>query len=425
MKLIDLILENEVFFNLLSEQARLDVLKSKFVDSKIMNQKTFDKIAGTDPTPNNTYTQWLLNQYVKTVVKPYTGQQGRGASPERRRAESVFMEDLPNTKDSLRIFNVHKRKFPKKDINQYSVPEFNADALDVEQKLSDSEKSVAQGEHKFSADEKKYPELQIGKVDGFTVWKLPQGRADLEQVAIDLSGYNKEPKDTNWCTGYGSFRGYNNKDPLYIFIGKGRKYQFHLHGNEFKNERNLDMTEGPRREAFLKFIEDYEGRVVKNKDISGYKIGDYDTSEGKLPIYKIGKDKYYTKIKGDEIFYNTDDGLLKTKNGRSITESHVIFTHPYMDFLKEVYRRMKEEGNAKKFRGIYRLLLDLDVPEKGPGEWWVIPGSLPLNDSELTKLPEGLHIKGDLDIEGSQIKKLPERIKVDGDIIGVDKSKVA
>jgi hypothetical protein len=212
---------------------------------------------------------------------------------------------------------------------------------------------------------------------------------------------------------------------LYIFIGKGTKYQFHFSDNQFKNRVDGDMQDGELKDSFLKFLEDYEGRVTSKKDISSYKIGDYDTPQGKLPIFKVGRDKYYTNINGEEVFYNPDDGLLKTKNGKTISSSGVIFTHPYMDFLKEIYRRLKEEGNTKGFRGIYRLLLDLDVPEKGPGEWWTVPGSLDLSDSQLTKLPEGLHIKGDLELEGSGIKALPERIKVDGEITGLDKNKAA
>jgi len=422
MKLLDLILENQILFNLLSEDGRLGVLKTKFVDSGLIKQNLFDEIVDADPTRNKTYTQWLLNQYVKQVIKPFKdgSSQGVRRSPEQSRAERVFIEDLEGTKDSLIIFDAHKKKFPKADINQYSISEFNADALDVEQKLSDREKSIAQGQHKFSADEEKYPELQIGKVDGFTVWKFPQGRDDLESAAVDLSGFTKTPKDTNWCTGFRSFKGYNRKDPLYIFIGKGRKYQFHYGDNEFKNEKNLDMSEGPRKDAFLKFIEDHEGRVTSKTDLTRYMAGGYDTPDGRLPIYKIGKNRYYGSRGNEQFFYDPDTGLLKTQTGKTINDPGIIFTHPYMDFLKEVYRRLKEEGDTKGFRGIYRLLLGLDVPEKGPGEWWSIPGGLDLSGSELTELPDALHIGGDLDLTDSKIKKLPARIKVDGEVIGLD-----
>lgn len=415
MKLLDLILENEVYFNLLSEQGRLDVLKSKFVDSKIMNQGVFDRIVEADPTPNKTYTQWLLNQYVKEVVKPY--EKKDKYTSDHLRASRIFMEDLDGIREALSVFDRFKRKFAEKDINKYTVSSFKKAALDIADTLSDDEKQG--GEHKFSADEKKFPEYKIGEVSGFTVWKLPQGNDDAEEAACELG------KDTSWCTRSGAFKTYNRKDPLYIFIGKGTKYQFHFSDNQFKNRVDGDMQDGELKDSFLKFLEDYEGRVTSKKDISSYKIGDYDTPQGKLPIFKVGRDKYYTNINGEEVFYNPDDGLLKTKNGKTISSSGVIFTHPYMDFLKEIYRRLKEEGNTKGFRGIYRLLLDLDVPEKGPGEWWTVPGSLDLSDSQLTKLPEGLHIKGNLELEGSGIKALPERIKVDGEITGLDKNKAA
>jgi len=412
MKLLDLILENQSLFNLLSENGRIEVLRSKFVDSKLIDEKTFEKIVNVDPTRNKTYVQWLLNQYVKEVVKPNKDQKNRSqlAGASRR-----FLEDMTAVTDFLTIFNVHKAKFPKKDINQYTVSEFIADGLAVDQKLSDSEKSIAKGEHKYSADEKKYPELQIGKVAGYTVWKFPQGRPDLNDAAVDLSGYNETPRHTNWCTGYGAFKDYSSRDPLYIFIGNGRKYQFHFQGNEFKNESNLKMSEGPLKDAFLKFLEDREGRVPRGKDIRQNKIGEYDTPNGKLPLYKVGENRYYTSIDNREVFYNPEDGLLKSKEGMTISRPTFIFSHPYMDFLKEVYKQLKQKGDVKRFRGIYRLLLGLDVPQ-APESGWVVPRDLTLAGTQLTEIPEDLHIKGNFNLDGSPIVKLPSRLRVDGDL---------
>lgn len=417
MKLVDFILRTESVFNLLSEEGKIDFLKTQFVDSGTMRKEIFDEIVGADPSKNNKYSTWLLNQYAKAVIKPFKKVQpdrpGR-MGPEQLRAHKVFFEDLPGVGESLVIFDRHKNKFPKKDINQYTISELVQDALDVEDKLTDIEKSIAAGEHRYSADEKKYPEYKIGRVAGYTVWKIPQNRADLEPVACVLG------QDTKWCTKDGHFLGYSKQDPLYIFIGKGTKYQFHYADNQFMNRGNTQMPEGELKDTFLKFIEDYEGRVSRGKDISGYKIGDYSTSEGDLPIYKIGKNKYYTTIQNQDIFYDPDTGLLKTKSGKTISDPGIIFTPPYTDFLKEIYRRLKEGGDTKGFRGIYRLLLGLDVPQKGPDEWWTINGDLNLSGSKLGKLPEGLHIKGDLDLKGSDIKQLPERIKVDGDVTGLD-----
>lgn len=417
MNLLDLILENQVLFNLLSEEGRVDVLKSKFVDSKIMEERTFNQILEADPTANKSYSQWILNQYVKEVVKPFSKSEkdtDSRPSQEAHRARRVFMEDLEGLREALLLFDKYKKKFPEKDINKYSITQLMKDSLDVSDSLSDAEKSVVSGQHRFAADESKFPEYKIGEVSGFTVWKLPEGNDKAETAACELG------KDTSWCTRQGSFKTYSKKDPLYVFIGRGTKYQFHFSDNQFMNRANMQMPEGPLKDSFLEFLEKYEGRVTREKSLDQYKVGEYDTPSGKLNIYKVGKDKYYTKIAGREIFYNPDTGLLKTKDGKTISDPGVILTHPYMDFLEEIYRRLKEEGDTKGFRGVYRLLLNLDVPDKGPDHWWTIPGSLDLRGSELTELPEGLHIQGDLLLDDSSIKKLPKRIKVDGEIEGLE-----
>jgi len=410
LNLIDLILENQALFSLLSEEGRESVLRSKFIDSKLVNDYVFNKILDTDPTRNKTYSQWLLNQYVKTVVKPFPELKPGQFNPEKGTAQRVFLEDLNGIEEALLVFDRFKKRFSEKDINKYTIPKFKKVALEVQDTLSDIEKS-ASGEHRFSADEAKFPEYKIGTVDGYTVWKLPQKNDQAEEAACELG------KNTSWCTRNGAFKTYNRKDPLYIFIGKGTKYQFHFSDNQFMNRVDSPMPEGPLKDSFLKFLEDHEGRVKGSRDISQYKIGEYDSPEGKLPIYKVGQDKYYTKIGGKEVFYNPDDKLLKTKEGKTISDPGVIFTHPYMDFLKEVYRRFKESGDTKKFHNIYRLLLNLDVPQKGLDEWFIL-NSLNLQGSDLTQLPNSLHILGDLDLTDSKIEKLPSKLKVDGNIIG-------
>ena len=198
MKLIDLILENQAFFNLLSEEGRESVLKTKFVDSEIMDESTFERILDADPTRNKTYSQWLLNQYVKQVVKPFANR--RGFNSEQARARNIFMEDLASIGEALLTFDRYKRKFSEKDINKYTIPELEKAALAVSDTLSDTEKS-APGEHRFSADEKRFPQYKIGTVNGYTVWKLPQRDDAAEQAACELG------QNTSWCTRNGSFTG--------------------------------------------------------------------------------------------------------------------------------------------------------------------------------------------------------------------------
>ena len=411
MKLVDLFVQNSDLFQLLSENARVDFLRNKYVEGedRIIIADVFNRLVDADPTSNKKYLTWIINQYIKNVAKVIGRDKLKKLDNQYWRAVNTFTEDLPTLESSLSLFDRYKNKYPKKDINQYSIPELNAATVEVEDKLTDDEKA-APGEHRFSADESKFPEYKIGKVEGFTVWKMPQKDNAAEGAACELG------QNTSWCTRNGAFKTYNRRDPLYIFIGRGTKYQFHFSDNQFKDRVDGDMKNGPLKDAFLKFLEDYEGRVQGTKDISSYKVGEYDSPKGKLPLYKIGKDKYYTSIDGQEVFYNPDQKLLKTKQGQTISNPATIFSHPYMDFLKEVYRRYKADGDIRKFHSIYRLLLDLDVPQRGLDEWWVL-NDLNLEGAKLDKLPEGLHIKGDLNITGSNIKELPKRIKVDGKII--------
>lgn len=404
MKLIDTILENARLFNALLLEDRISVLKTKFVDTHLVHESVFNKIVEADPTRNKEYVQWLLNRYVKDVIRSnYVT-----LIPGLRR---VFLEDLDSVSEALSVFHAHKKKFEKRDINQYTIPELRDKALQVSNSLSDAERAAVEGDHRYIADMTKFPEYKIGEVAGFTVWKLPQKDEEAEAAACELG------KETSWCTRNGAFKTYNRKDPLYIFIGKGKKYQFHFSENQFKNSSDMDMKEGPLKDAFLDFLEKHEGRVTAKKGIEQYKVGEFQSSAGTSPIYKVGRDKYYTSIRENVVFYNPDDGLLKTKSGVTISDPSVIFSGPYMDFLKEVYRLLKEEGSTKGFRGIYRLLLGLDVPDKGPDHWWTVPGNLDLAGSELEELPEGLHIQGDLVISDSKIKELPKRLKVDGEVI--------
>ena len=219
-KLTDILLEN---WNLLSENDRESALLAKYVDNDLMDRSAFDRIWKADPTSNNAYTQWLLNQFIKNVGKKPKDRLG-SERQEYIRKNRIFFEDLDTVSESLNVFHRLKNRYPKRDINQYSTSDLVADTIEVQDKADAKDKEKLQrspGDMRFSGDANKYPELQIGKVKGFTVWKIPQVAIGSEQfekmanVAADLG------QDTSWCTRTGCsgyFRNYSGKDPLFIFI---------------------------------------------------------------------------------------------------------------------------------------------------------------------------------------------------------------
>ena len=74
-------------------------------------------------------------------------------------------------------------------------------------------------------------------MDGFAVYKIPQGSDDLYNVSCELGS------GTEWCTATGKtsshFDRHISQGSLYIFDnGKGEKYQFHYENNEFMDKNN-------------------------------------------------------------------------------------------------------------------------------------------------------------------------------------------
>ena len=374
------------------EENRIEVLKQKFVDPEKVTQREFDRIVDADPTPNKAYTQWILTKFVKDIK-----------SKDDQAALKLFFEDLYKIKDGLELFNRLKRRFTKQDINQYSLEEFAKEAFELSQTLNTQE--LEKGKEKTE----KYSELKLGNVDGFTVYKLPQGRQDLKPVACELGS------GTNWCTADSRsnyYNTYNRKDPLFIFIKGGEKYQYHQQSGQFmdKQDRSVDPN-SPLIQNFLAFLEKAAGRVHKGTDIAQYKIGSFESEDGPTSLYKVGH-VYYAELQNRLIGYDLDTHRFKTKDGNSIELKNTL-TSRYIPFIKEVYKQMKANGE-KGFPSLYRLLLNLDVP---PREWYEIPEGLNLSGTDLNELPEGLWIHGDLNLSGSNITQLPKRIKVDGEII--------
>ena len=86
----------------------------------------------------------------------------------------------------------------------------------------------------------KYSKFKIGEVDGFVIYKIPQGSEDLYNVSCELGS------GTEWCTATGKtdnyFNQYIKQGPLYIFDnGKGEKYQFHYESGQFMNKNDASI----------------------------------------------------------------------------------------------------------------------------------------------------------------------------------------
>ena len=413
-------------------------LKNLFLKNNKLSEQEFETLYEADPTQSKKYAPWLMTKFYKDYKEPALVKNTKSdgpvpnepdkpnkskvekLTPEGRQKIKTLFEDLPKATEYLELFNRIGAKFPKRDIQQYSIEEFIEDGFKVKEELTTFELEKGKTD--------RYPELIIGTVDGFTVYKLPQNRPDLFPVNGDLAG------GANWCTTFrqSTFDHYNRRDAIYVFLKKGsaEKYQHDQYSGQWKDRANQNIDSAKLKKDFQQFLGDTDGRIYdadQLKNLKKYEIGKFNSQGQEYPMYKIGN-KYYTIIKDSKtkqeeaIYYDPDIKRFKDSAGRTKTFD-LLMKYPYLDFLKAIYAQLKKEGNVKTFNNVLRLLLNLDVPPKQPGEWYKIGdqgGGIDVANSDLTELPENLWIQGNLDLEGSKITKLPKRLKVDGDIITVD-----
>lgn len=396
---------SKLLYELLVENKEAQLYKN-FVKTKKLSEEEFNNIIEADPTNIKKYSEWLMNKYYKDFKKPNMDEEGKIA-PSKRREVKRFFEDLPATTENLELFSRIGARFPKKNIQDYTFDEFQNAAAEVKEKFGEVE--LSKGKEAAA----KYPELVIGTVDGYTVYKLPQARPDLEPIACDLA------QGMGLCTTSGSFKSYNRNDAIYIFKKGDKRFQHDQYSKQWMGSGNRPMStyEPELLAKFKEFLGDVEGRLYdanQLQNLSKYKKGEIDSPSGKLPIYEIGN-KIYTIIDKKAIYYDPDIKKFKDVEGKNL-RIDLLFKEPYMSFTKEVYNFLKEKGNTKVFPGIYRLLLNLDVPDKAPGQYWVIPDGLNISDTDISELPEDLHVQGDLDISNTKITELPKNLKVDGEL---------
>jgi hypothetical protein len=394
-------------------------------DPNKISDKEFKALLDIDETPNGTYLNWIIPRYAKLD------------RTERKR----FFEDGHNEEVKLLLpfFDRFKQKIKKLNIDG-----FQAD-INLYKTLRDFENVVSVAKSKIEGEGEQInagpeklrgafiaPITVLGQTpSGFVVYKVPQtckGDEACYKKYLDITGCgdqtqnfssNRETEPTpkagyrvTWCTrNTGQFNSYLNNGPYYVFKNWNtrRQYQLHYESGQLKDESDAEIRSynSSLQKEFLQFLLDKTGTIPPSSfsfdlDLSKFKYG--ETEDG-LPLYKVA-DRIYIDTgttKNILYYYDTDTNKLKTADGQAASIKKVV-TKPYMGLVKIAYK----EG--AKLPALYRILLNLDVPDKTI----TIPTSLNLSGSDITELPENLIIDGDLDLSNSKIEKLPNTLQVKG-----------
>jgi len=86
--------------------------------------------------------------------------------------------------------------------------------------------------------------------------------------------------------------------------------------------------------------------------------------------------------------------------------------------LKYVYTTL-DSKEKRKFPGIYRILLNLDLE----GETLPTIPSLDVSNTDISSLPDGLTVSGNVDLTNTKITKLPKNFKVGGEFTDINGKK--
>ncbi len=207
----------------------------------------FDTIVKSDPTAKvstsgevekcGIYSQWMLNQYVKSGAK------------------SRFGEDLYKIVNLLKVYDRLKGRLPADQRNIMNL------------KTVDDLKSVVTAIQPFSSEgEDSTGSGQVEKVLDTESWVMLIPKT---QAAAIFYG-----KDTDWCTateseGYNRFDYYSKQGPLFIAISKQDakdRYQFHV-----ESEQYMDPSDNP-----------VDGDFFKDHPELGKAIVDYRKKHGQV-----------------------------------------------------------------------------------------------------------------------------------------------
>jgi hypothetical protein len=216
--------EGRIHMNL--NEVSIDMLRNQFVDTGRIKQKTFDDILDAT-NKDSSFATWLTSK-----VAPSKG----------NRFPNIKVEDIFKYKKYFDVFKRNKRKYPYKDINQYKDNQSDiAQFIKISTEIASEEEKDISNKSGVSKSEK-YQSLKMGEVDGFEIYKFPQGKKDLYKANCDLGS------GTEWCTATGNtsnwFNDYIGKGPIYVIINKSNpkeKYQFQYESGQYMDKDDVDI----------------------------------------------------------------------------------------------------------------------------------------------------------------------------------------
>ena len=208
-------------------EVAIDTLKTQFVDTGRIKDTTFQSIL--DASQNDSaFATWLTSR----------------VAGSRKSRPIIKIEDIPKYKNYLSVFKRNKNKYPLKDINMIKDQNTLNDFIKVSRDISDAEGEDISSQTGVSKADK-YAQLKMGEVDGYEIFKFPQGSEDLYGASCELGS------GTAWCTATGQtdswFKQYINDGPIYIIINKSDskdKYQFSFETHSFMDRNDLDIFNG-------------------------------------------------------------------------------------------------------------------------------------------------------------------------------------
>ena len=208
-------------------EVAIDTLKTQFVDTGRIKDTTFQSIL--DAAQNDSaFATWLTSR----------------VAGSRKAKPIIKIEDIPKYKNYLSVFKRNKNKYPLKDINMIKDQNSLNDFIKVSRDISDAEGEDISSQTGVSKADK-YAQLKMGEVDGYEIFKFPQGSEDLYGASCELGS------GTAWCTATGQtdswFKQYINDGPIYIIINKSDskdKYQFSFETHSFMDRNDLDIFNG-------------------------------------------------------------------------------------------------------------------------------------------------------------------------------------
>lgn len=196
-------------------------------------RKIIDYIASFDPSPDFRYAQWLVTRWIKN---------------------GFLLEDLPQARQELDMFNRFKGRLQQKDLNAYpTLPALATVLVPFAQPGAQTELTSARSEKRALAIRMSTPpEANIIYNDEQIKIVHP-----MTEAASCYWGQN-----TKWCTaatkggpvdqfdGANQFASYNARGPLYIVLikAKNQRYQFQFTGSTtnsyFMNELDKPIDLG-------------------------------------------------------------------------------------------------------------------------------------------------------------------------------------